>query len=116
MLASSSRLRRLTAKKVAQAAVLGALAAGTFGLGANAAVAQGATGDVYNCYTQWWNTAWAQKCYSAGAEATGTYESTIDCSVTGRRYLPKFRRVGSTTTYPGVDCTFSASNGDIYYY
>lgn len=111
---SSISLRRL-----AQAAVLGLLTAGALAMGGPSATAAGTSEPIFNCYTQWWNTAWAQKCDpdKGGAKWAGTYESSISCSAQGTRYLTKGRLQGSTTTtYSGSDCTFSASNGKITYY
>jgi len=79
-------------------------------------MAAGTSGTAYNCYTQWWNTAWAQKCNRGGAHYAGTYESSVKCSAQGTRYLTKFRLQKSTATYSGADCTFSASAGDIFYW
>lgn len=108
---------RTAAKRIAQVAVLGLLAAGAVGVTATApAVAGGMSTTVFNCYTQWWNTAWAQKCNSPGAKYTGTYVSGVACSSQTDKAMSKVRLQGSTTTYSGTDCTFSASDGWITYY
>lgn len=109
-------LPTISTRKLTQAAVLGLLTAGAIAIGGPSATAAGTSAPIFNCYTQWWNTAWAQKCNSPGAKWAGTYESPISCSAQGTRYLTKFRPQGSTTTYSGPDCTFSASNGRITYY
>ncbi|MFC4149035.1 hypothetical protein ACFO0M_22505 [Micromonospora mangrovi] len=107
---------RLTGKRVVQAAVLGLLAGGTVGLTATApAAASGTSTTVFNCYTQWWNTAWAQKCSSPGAKYSGAYYSGVACSYQTDKSMRKVRSAGSTTTYSGTDCTYSASNGWISY-
>ncbi len=117
MYTSQGSLRsRLAGKRVVQAAVLGLLASGAIGLTAAApATASGTSNVVFNCYTQWWNTAWAQKCFSPGAKWAGHYYSTVDCSAQGSRLLKKFRVQNSTTTYSGGDCTFSVGNGKMTY-
>ncbi|MFC8901901.1 hypothetical protein, partial [Micromonospora sp. NPDC057140] len=69
----------------------------------------------FNCYTQWWNTAWAQKCDSPGAKYAGTYVSGVDCSLQSSKSMRVVRTQGSTSTVSGTDCTFSASNGWISY-
>lgn len=109
--------RRISVKKLGEAALLTAMAGGIFGLAApGTAQAAGTSGTVAGCYTQWWNTAWAQKCPSPGAVFTGTYQSSVNCSVTGTRYLTVGRAQHSTGTVSGSDCAFSASNGKIIYY
>ncbi len=91
------------------------LAASAIAVSATApASAAGTSKTHYGCYTQWWNTAWAQKC-PTGNTVVGTFESSVACSAQGTRYLSKYRLPGSTTQYDGADCTFSASNGDLRY-
>lgn len=113
----SSRTRLRGQRRVAQVAVLGLLAAGAVGVTATApAAASGTSSKTFNCYTQWWNTAWAQKCDSPGAKYTGTYQSGVACSAESDKSFYKVRLQGSTATYSGSDCTFGASNGWISYY
>ena len=108
---------RVARKQVAQAAVLGLLAFGAVGVTATApAVAAGTSSSVFNCYTQWWNTAWAQKCNSPGAKYTGTYVSGVACSAQADKSMSHVRLQGSTATYSGTSCTFGASSGWITYY
>jgi hypothetical protein len=108
-----------TTKRLAQAAVLGILSLGAVGvttMGAVApAAARGTSGEVLNCWTQWWNTAWAQKCSSAGAAFTGTYISRVACSSEPDKSLRVGRAKGSTKDMPGADCSFRVSNGRITY-
>jgi hypothetical protein len=78
------------------------------------AIASGTSSSHYGCYTEWWNTAWAQKCPS-GAQVVGNYESSVYCSAQGTRYLTKYRLAGNSTTYSGSDCAFSVSNGTLTY-
>ncbi|MDG4766782.1 hypothetical protein O7632_22160 [Solwaraspora sp. WMMD406] len=112
----SSGFRR-HGKRAVQAGVLALLAAGAFSLTATGpAVAGGTSGSVFNCYTQWWNTAWAQKCGAPGAKYTGTYVSGIGCSAQSGKRIDVVRVQGSRGTVSGPDCTFSANNGWISYY
>ena len=103
-------------KRLAQAAVLGLLAAGTAGMVATGpASAAGTSSKVFNCYTQWWNTAWAQQCDSPGAKYAGKYISGVDCTAQSGKSIEVGRAQGSTTTAKGSDCVFSASKGWITY-
>lgn len=103
-------------KSTVQAVALTALAAGAIAVSATApASAAGTSTSHYNCYTQWWNTAWAQKCAAGGADVVGWYESTVSCSSQPDKYLDKYRLAGNATTYSGVDCSFSVSNGQLSY-
>ncbi|GAB3801752.1 hypothetical protein [Micromonospora zhanjiangensis] len=112
-----SRQKRSVSKRATRVAVLGLLAAGATGaIATSPAFAAGTSDTVGNCYTQWWNTAWAQKCPAPGAKWTETYESGITCSAQGGRTLTVGRAKGSTSTVNGSDCTFSASNGWITVY
>ncbi|MFF5073796.1 hypothetical protein ACFY2R_22000 [Micromonospora olivasterospora] len=79
------------------------------------AFAAGTSSPVFNCYTQWWNTAWAQKCDSPGAKYAGTYVSGVACSAQADKSMSIGRVQGSTATVSGTDCTFGASNGWITY-
>jgi hypothetical protein len=107
---------RFSAKRVAEVAVLTAMAAGIFGMTApGAAQAAGTSPSKNNCYTQWFNTAWSQKCPSPGSAFAGKYESSVNCSAQGRRYLPVGRVQFSTATKSGEDCAFSVSDGKITY-
>lgn len=103
-------------KRVAQATALAMLSAGAVGMmAAGPAAAAGTSSKIFNCYTQWWNTAWAQKCDSPGAQYAGTYVSGVACSSEPDKTMSKGRTQGSTATYSGSDCTFGASNGWISY-
>ncbi|QOC94171.1 hypothetical protein [Micromonospora craniellae] len=103
-------------KRVAQTAVLGLLAAGTAGMVATSpAFAAGTSSKVFNCYTEWWNTAWAQKCSAPGATWAGAYDSGVACSAQADKSMRVGRTQGSTNTVSGTDCTFGASNGWITY-
>ena len=111
----STRSRRL-GKRVAQAAVLGLFAAGTAGVMVTSpAFAADKSSSVFNCYTQWWNTAWAQKCNTPGAKYAGTYVSGVACSAQSDKSMTQGRVRGSRDTRYGADCTFGASNGWITY-
>lgn len=108
-------MRSRLGKHVVKAAVLVALLVGAVGMTAtNPAVAAGTSGKIFNCYTQWWNTAWAQKC-SPGATWTGRYVSGIACSLQADKTLAVVRLQGSTATYSGSQCLVGASNGWISY-
>ncbi|MFF3867201.1 hypothetical protein [Micromonospora sp. NPDC001898] len=103
-------------KRVAQAAALGMLVAGTAGMMATTpAFAAGTSTKVFNCYTQWWNTAWAQKCDAPGAKYAGAYVSGVECSAQPDKDITVGRAQGSTSTSNGTDCTFGANNGWITY-
>jgi hypothetical protein len=108
--------RTVLTRLLAQLAVLGLLVFGATLLTGTSASAQGTSSRVYNCYTQWWNTAWAQRCAQPGAAWAGGYESTVSCSLQGTRSLSVRRSQGSVADFPGADCTFSVSNGQIRYY
>lgn len=109
-------MRVFSTDRIKQVAVLGALAAGVFGFVISGpASAAGTSSSSYNCYTQWWNPAWAQKCGSGGASVVGNYESSVSCSAQGTRYKNVYRLAGSTSTAKGSDCTFSVGNGKIRY-
>ncbi|RNL87811.1 hypothetical protein EFE23_26545 [Micromonospora solifontis] len=96
--------------------MLGLLGVGAVGLTATTpAVAAGTSNSIFNCYTQWWNTAWAQKCSSPGAKYAGTYTSGVACSSQADKSMSIGRAQYSTATYSGTDCTFGASNGWITY-
>jgi hypothetical protein len=107
----------LAPKRIAQGAILGLLALGTIGVTAAApANAAGTSAPIFNCYTQWWNTAWAQKCSSPGAKFAGTYYSGVTCSgLDGDGLMSVVRTKGSTATRSGGDCLYSASDGWIDY-
>ncbi|MER7169590.1 hypothetical protein ABT336_26485 [Micromonospora sp. NPDC000207] len=112
----NSLLPRNLGKRIAQAAVLGLLTASATGMMAtNSAFAAGSSSKTFNCYTQWWTTAWAQKCDAPGAQYAGTYISGIACSAQTDKSFDRVRPQGSTTTVPGTDCTFGASNGWLNY-
>lgn len=107
---------RSSRKRIGQALVLGLLGVGAVGLTATTpAVAAGTSNSIFNCYTEWWNTAWAQKCSSPGAKYAGTYTSGIACSSQTDKSMSIGRAQYSTATYSGTDCTFGASNGWITY-
>jgi hypothetical protein len=109
--------RRVSARTLGELAALFALSLGIAGLAApGTAQAAGTSSSVMNCYTQWWNTAWAQKCSAPGAAFTGSFESKIACSAQGDKYLTVGRAQHSTATVSGSDCAHSASNGSITYY
>lgn len=113
---NTSKTGESTKKRARKAAALGLLAAGSLALTTGApAVAAGTSGTVFNCYTQWWNTAWAQKCDSPGAKYTGSYYSGVACSSQTDKSMKVVRLQGSRTTQSGTDCTFGASNGWITY-
>lgn len=102
-------------RRVAQVAVLGLLAMGSVGLTATTpAFASGTSDTKFNCYTQWWNTAWAQKCPS-GATWTGVYTSGVVCSSQTDKSMAVVRVQGSNTVESGDDCSHSASDGWISY-
>ncbi|HEY0698623.1 MAG TPA: hypothetical protein VGD43_12535 [Micromonospora sp.] len=108
--------RPFTARSIAKAGVLGLLAAGAIGIGLNTpALAGGTSTSSYNCYTQWWNTAWAQKCGGSGAAVVGWYRSDAYCSYEADKWLEKYRLPGSTATYSGTSCTFSVTGGRLTY-
>ncbi|NIL59535.1 hypothetical protein [Salinispora arenicola] len=98
-------------------AALGLLAAGAVGLtAAGPAAAAGTSDPRNNCYTQWWNTAWAQKCGSAGASDQGLYTSTAHCSGVDRlRTLTEYRKYRDDFTAKGSDCLWSVKDGLISY-
>lgn len=104
--------------EVVKVAVVALMAAGLAGFG-NSAPALGEPGTsptTYNCYTQWWNTAWAQSCKSGGAAKKGYYKSEVDCSgVDSGRSLVKWREKGDTKTHKGKDCVFGITNGWIWW-
>jgi hypothetical protein len=110
------RRQRNSRTVVRQALALGLLAVGFVGFSATAPASAAGTSNVeYNCYTQWWNTAWAQKCGTGGADFYGYYQSSVSCSAQGTRTLTVQRGAGSTGTVSGPDCTFSVSNGKMDY-
>lgn len=114
---SDSGGRQFTVRRAGQATVLAVLALGVAGvIAAVPANAAGTSSSAYNCYTQWWNTAWAQKCGSGGADKFGTYESKADCNNESDKYLTKLRNQGSTAVYSGSDCSFKVNSGSIIYY
>lgn len=77
----------------------------------------GGTGNTTNnCYGVYYNTDWDQKCWSAGASATGYYKSTADCTGSGDWTLTAFRNAGSTTTHDGHDCTFQVVGVNTVFY
>jgi hypothetical protein len=98
-------------------AVVALLAAGVVGFGAgNPAEAAGKSGLLYNCFTQWWNTAYAQGCEGSGAKHEGRYKSEVDCSFadSGRSYTRRWQK-GETGLHNGGSCTYGVTNGWIYY-
>lgn len=105
----------MSSKAVRQAATFAALVVGVVGIGISSpASGAGTSNKSYNCYTQWWNTAWAQKC-DGGAAVVGRFESSVSCSAQGTRYLTTYRLKGDDRVVKGSDCTFSASNGKLTY-
>jgi hypothetical protein len=105
---------RLFGKRAAQAAVLVTLFAGAVGMAAGPATAQGKSNELFNCYTQWWNTAWAQEC-PQGATWSGVYTSGVACSLQSGKRMSVVRPQGSSTTHSGEDCMYRASQGWINY-
>lgn len=112
-----NRSSRAAGRMIAQMGVLGLLAVGAVGVTATApALASGTSDTMFNCYTQWWNTAWAQKCPN-GATWSGVYVSGVSCSgVDSDGYMEIARAQGSTAVYSGDDCIYSASDGWMSYY
>ena len=112
---STSRPSRRAAR-VMKATMAGLFTAGIIALGiAGPAAAGGTSSSDFNCYTQWWNTAWAQKCYSGGADTTGNFQSGIECTAQFDKSFTKWRVAYSTATYSGVSCTFAADKGWLHY-
>lgn len=114
---SLSRPRRML-KLAAKTAVLGLLTAGVVTAGPTSPTsAAGTSNTVLNCYTQWWSTAWAQRCYSGGADVAGRYRSRIFCGVPSGIPLQITvpRSQGSTSDEKGPDCVSFAFNGSIVY-
>lgn len=106
---------RDTRKYVKHAVMLGALVVGVVGFGVSSPASAGGTSNTtYNCYTQWWSTAWAQKCPN-GATKVGNYESSVSCSAQGTRYKTVYRLAGDSRSLDGADCTFSVGNGKLTY-
>lgn len=107
---------RSAGKLVAQSAILLALFIGAVGITTTGpAAAEGKSKTIFNCYTQWWNTAWAQRCDNPGSEWAGVYRSGIICSLQGTRTITVVRAQHDRRDAKGPDCTFSASNGTISY-
>ncbi len=108
-------MRRFSESKFKQLAVIGALAAGVVAFTATGpATAAGTSSSENNCYTQWWNTAWAQKCGSGGARVGGVYDSWVTCDpLSTHPHLIQNRPRGNTQTFSGDDCGVKAFNGKI---
>ncbi len=104
------------AKKSVKTATVSMLAAGVVVVGlpgiANAA---GTSPKANNCYTQWWNTSWGQRCDLPGATLAGDYTSTVRCDLPEipNRSMTINRVYLSTQLYYGVDCMYGASEGKI---
>lgn len=107
--------RKLVAAKTLKVGVISALTVTAFAITAPAAFAAGQSGKVNNCYTQWWTTAWAQKCDSPGASVAGNYTSIVDCSKpqVSDRSLTLNRSKDSTDTISGEDCLYGINTGYI---
>ena len=75
-----------------------------------ASAVSGTSGSTYKCYTETWNTAWAQKCDPSGPSKAGTFVSQVACSVQADKSMDVRRALKANGTVYGKDCTFSASN------
>ncbi|WP_432988427.1 hypothetical protein [Dactylosporangium sp. CA-233914] len=84
------------------------LAAVAGGIVVNPAAAANYGNTVHRCYGIWWNTDWNQECQGGGAESTGHYDSTADCTAPQipDKYVNAYRTAGSTTSYDGPDCKY----------
>ncbi|MFF5230965.1 hypothetical protein [Dactylosporangium sp. NPDC000521] len=103
-------------KSVVKVSALSALTLAAFMVATPAAFAAGTSGKVNNCYTQWWNTAWAQKCDAPGASVSGNYTSIVDCSAPEipDRSMNVTRSTNSTDTVPGYsNCIYGINTGYI---
>lgn len=111
---SSSRASALSL--VVKAVVVALLAIGATWVATAPASAGGQSGKLYNCYTQWWNTAFAQGCADPGAKHAGRYRSEVDCSFidSGRSYERRWQK-NETGLHNGGSCTYGVTNGWIYY-
>jgi hypothetical protein len=108
--------RRSAAAKVIKASALSALTVAAFAVAAPAAFGAGSSGKVNNCYTQWWRTAWAQKCDAPGASVAGNYTSIVDCRApeVPDRTMNVNRSLHSTDTVPGYsDCAYGINTAYI---
>jgi|APThiThiocy_cv2_1041547.scaffolds.fasta_scaffold00386_42 glutamate dehydrogenase/leucine dehydrogenase len=102
------------AKRSLKLATVSMLAAGVTLVAAPiAANAGGISPSANRCYTQWWNTSWAQRC--DGATLAAKYTSNVKCSwpEIPNRSLTATRSVGSTDTFWGADCMYGAYGGTI---
>lgn len=106
---------RAGARTLAKVAVVALLATGVAGA-AGPAEAAGKSGLLFNCYTQWWNTAYAQGCEGSGAKLEGRYRSHVDCSGpdSGRTFDHRWQK-GETGLVHAGDCTWGITDGDIAY-
>jgi hypothetical protein len=91
-------------------ATLALTAIGMTTIAPSIAQASGTGNYIYNCYGQWWDTAWAQACAWPGATEEGTYRSTADCNNEPDPNLDVWRTYGSTRQFSGPNCSFSARN------
>ncbi|MDQ1306997.1 MAG: hypothetical protein QG671_2829 [Actinomycetota bacterium] len=80
---------------------------------APAASAGGTSSSVYGCYTQWWNTAWAQKCSSGSPSQPGIYLSTAYCKAGFDQIVQRHRYPGESETFNGNDCSIKVTGGKI---
>ncbi len=108
--------KKSAAVNVLKVSALSVLSITAFAVAAPAAFGSGTSGKVNNCYTQWYNTAWAQKCDSPGASVAGNYTSIVDCSAPEApdRSMSVTRSKNSTDTVPGYsNCYYGINTGYI---
>lgn len=108
--------RKSVVANVLKVGALSALTITAFAVAAPPAFGAGTSGKVNNCYTQWWNTAWAQKCDSPGASVSGNYTSIVDCSAPEipDRSMNVNRSLNSTDTVSGYsNCAWGINTGYI---